>query len=108
MSKYEPKPEVKQGTHTVVGVDTDPTLAALPTDPTKHDSIAYATGNRPLNPETAFPELTTAAPAVVGGGTSYRVLHTQVGDFRQGDVGVFADTDVERLLNVGAIEKVSE
>ena len=102
MSKYEPKP------HTVVGVDTDSTLAALPTDPTKHDSIAYATGNRPLNPETAFPELTTAAPAVVGGGTSYRVLHTQVGELRQGEVAVFADTDAQRLLDLGAIETVTE
>ena len=101
MSKYEPKP------HTVVGADTDPALAALPTDPTKANSIAYATGNTPLHPETAFPELTTPAPAV-GGGTSYRVKHTQVGEFRQGEVVAFADTDVQRLLDLGAIEKVTE
>ena len=102
MSKYEPKP----ASHTVVGVDTDPALAALPTDPTQADSIAYATGNTPLHPETAFPELTTPAPAV-GGGTSYRILHTQVGELRQGEVAVFADTDAQRLLDLGAIETVT-
>ena len=104
MSKYEPKP------HTVVGVDTDPALAALPTDPTRADSIAYATGNSPLHRETAFPELNTPAPAV-GSGTSYRVLHTQVGELRQGEVGVLTtldDADVQRLLDLGAIETVTE
>lgn len=95
-----PKPD-----HSVINPEAVPLIAALETDPSRADSIVYASGNQPLHLKTAFPELTTPA---VDGGPSYRILHTQVGEFSQGEICTFdSGIDVQRLLRIGAIEEVN-